>query len=291
MRISESEQNCTTPKSRNSECEQQQNTTTTGENYNSPSRRNSKHIEKRKSVLKDNIEDAETLTESKNGFEAKSDETIGPKKPKSDIKNTESKIDQKESKSSPQKVVTEPKVDPKEAKSDTKIQDQKEPLVTKNEPVKLEVEKSPKIEEIMTNPDQALAKSDSGFSEKVQDDDEVDDAPLVKKEELSLEKAKNLYVKRVQAAAFFNEDFDDLDDLDDDDDDSVINGTFFKMVSCFQCFSQFKNELLYLDLLLLQMESDCEMNIGEETSEVIHLVVVPQIHPRKALTSTFVILK
>ena len=226
MRISESEQNCTTPKSRNSECEQQQNTTTTGENYNSPSRRNSKHIEKRKSVLKDNIEDAETLTESKNGFEAKSDETIGPKKPKSDIKNTESKIDQKESKSSPQKVVTEPKVDPKEAKSDTKIQDQKEPLVTKNEPVKLEVEKSPKIEDIMTNPDQALAKSDSGFSEKVQDDDEVDDAPLVKKEELSLEKAKNLYVKRVQAAAFFNEDFDDIDDLDDDDDDSVINGTF-----------------------------------------------------------------
>ena len=240
MRISESEQNCTTPKSRNSECEQQQNTTTTGENYNSPSRRNSKHIEKRKSVLKDNIEDAETLTESKNGFEAKSDEKIGPNKPKSDIKNTESKIDQKESKNSPEKVVTEPKVDPKEAKSDTKIQDQKEPLVTKNEPVKLEVEKSPKIEEIMTNPDQALAKSDSGFSEKVQDDDEVDDAPLVKKEELSLEKAKNLYVKRVQAAAFFNEDFDDLDDLDDDDDDSVINGTFFKMVSCFQCFSQLK---------------------------------------------------
>ena len=242
MRISESEQNCTTPKSRNSECEQQQNTTTTGENYNSPSRRNSKHIEKRKSVLKDNIEDAETLTESKNGFEAKSDEKVTteskdePKKPKSDIKITESKIDKKESKSSP---VTEPNVDPKEAKSDTKIEHQKEPepQVTKDEPEKLGVkntttEKTTLIDEVMTNPDQALAKSDSGFSEKVQDDDEVDDAPLVKKEELSLEKAKNLYVKRVQAAAFFNEDFDDIDDLEDDDDDSVINGTFFKMVSC-----------------------------------------------------------
>ena len=239
MRISESEQNCTTPKSRNSESEQN-----TGENYNSTSRRNSKNIEKRKSVLKDNIEDAETLilSESKNGFEAKSDEKVTteskdePKKPKSDIKITESKIDKKESKSSP---VTEPNVDPKEAKSDTKIEHQKEPepQVTKNEPDKLGIkntisEKTPIIDEIMTNPDQALAKSDSGFSEKVQDDDEVDDAPLVKKEELSLEKAKNLYVKRVQAAAFFNEDFDDIDDLEDDDDDSVINGTFFKMVSC-----------------------------------------------------------
>ena len=196
MRISESEQNCTTPKSRNSESEQN-----TGENYNSTSRRNSKNIEKRKSVLKDNIEDAETmiLSESKNGFEAKSDEKVtteskvGPKKPKSDIKITESKIDKKESKSTP---VTEPNVDPKEANSDTKIEHQKEPepQVTKNEPEKLgdkntTSEKTTIIDEIMTNPDQALAKSDSGFSEKVQDDDEVDDAPLVKKEELSLEKS------------------------------------------------------------------------------------------------------
>ena len=244
MRISESEQNCTTPKSRNSESEQN-----TGENYNSTSRRNSKNIEKRKSVLKDNIEDAETLilSESKNGFEAKSDEKVTteskvePKNPKSDIRITESKIDKKESKSTP---VTEPNVDPKEAKSDTKIEHQKEPepQVTKNEPENLgdkntTSEKTTIIDEIMTNPDQALAKSDSGFSEKVQDDDEVDDAPLVKKEELSLEKAKNLYVKRVQAAAFFNEDFDDIDDLEDDDDDSVINGTFFKMVSCLNLFS------------------------------------------------------
>ena len=244
MRISESEQNCTTPKSRNSESEQN-----TGENYNSTSRRNSKNIEKRKSVLKDNIEDAETLilSESRNGFEANSVEKVtteskvGPKKPKSDIKITESKIDKKESKSTP---VTEPNVDPKEGKSDTKIEHQKEPepQVTKNEPENLgdkntTSEKTTIIDEIMTNPDQALAKSDSGFSEKVQDDDEVDDAPLVKKEELSLEKAKNLYVKRVQAAAFFNEDFDDIDDLEDDDDDSVINGTFFKMVSCLNLFS------------------------------------------------------
>ena len=231
MRISESEQNCTTPKSRNSESEPPQLQNITGENFNSTSRRNSKNLEKRKSVLKENVETVE-VTKSK---EVKSDTKVPekakelqsePKKPKSDTKVNEPQKDQKGLENP-----TEPKINQKEIKSDTKIAQPKSELLDKKEPKKSEiqnspVEKIPQITEIMTNPDQALAKSDSGFSEKVLVDDEVDDAPLPKKEELSLEKAQTLYDKRVRAAAFFQDDFDDYDDLDDEDDeDSVMNGT------------------------------------------------------------------
>ena len=233
MRISESEQNCTTPKSRNSESEPPQLQNITGENFNSTSRRNSKNLEKRKSVLKENVETVE-VTKSK---EVKSDTKVPekakelqnePKKPKSDTKVNEPQKDQKSQKGL--ENPTEPKVNEKEVKRDTKISQSKSESLDRKESKKSEsqrspTEKVPQITEIMTNPDQALAKSDSGFSEKVLVDDEVDDAPLPKKEELSLEKAQTLYDKRVRAAAFFQDDFDDYDDLDDDDEDSVMNGT------------------------------------------------------------------
>lgn len=239
MRISESEQNCTTPKSRNSESEPPQLQNITGENFNSTSRRNSKNLEKRKSVLKENVETVEVTDNLTKSKEVKSDTKVperakellnDPKKPKSDTKVNEPQKDQKGQKSL--ETPTEPKVNQKEVKRDTKISQSKSELSDKKESKKSEnqsspAEKVPQITEIMTNPDQALAKSDSGFSEKVLVDDEVDDAPLPKKEELSLEKAQTLYDKRVRAAAFFQDDFDNYDDLDDDDEDSVMNGTLF----------------------------------------------------------------
>ena len=178
--------------------------------------------------MKENVETVE-VTKSK---EVKSDTKVPekakelqsePKKPKSDTKVNEPQKDQKSQKGL--ENPTEPKVNQKEIKSDTKIGQSKSESLDKKESKKEESQSSPQITEIMTNPDQALAKSDSGFSEKVLVDDEVDDAPLPKKEELSLEKAQTLYDKRVRAAAFFQDDFDDYDDLDDDDEDSVMNGT------------------------------------------------------------------
>ena len=71
----------------------------------------------------------------------------------------------------------------------------------------------------MTNPEQYLAKSDSGFSEKANiEEDEDEDYEDFVKEELSLEKAKILFDKRVGAAIF-----DDHDDITDDEDiDEII---------------------------------------------------------------------
>ena len=76
----------------------------------------------------------------------------------------------------------------------------------------------------MTNPEQYLAKSDSGFSEKANiEEDEDEDYEDFVKEELTLEKAEILFDKRVAFAAAGAAAFDDHDYITDDEDfDEII---------------------------------------------------------------------
>lgn len=92
---------------------------------------------------------------------------------------------------------------------------------------------------IMTNPEPALVKSDSGFSEKSahiiassnaeddeddyeDDEDEVDQA-VVKRQEISLERAKLIFDKRLASANDYDQDLSD-EDLDSHRGDVNANG-------------------------------------------------------------------
>ena len=87
----------------------------------------------------------------------------------------------------------------------------------------MSVEKAADHENIM-NPEQCLAKSDSGFSKNtnIEEDEDEDNEDLVK-EELTLEKAEILFDKRIAFATAGAAAFDDHDYITDDEDfDEII---------------------------------------------------------------------
>ena len=133
------------------------------------------------------------------------------------------------------------------------------PLANNNTVVVEQHHQNNKIEEISTTEstvDTMLAKSDSGFSEKANteeeegeeyydEDDDDDDFDPDLKTELSLDKAYQLFDKKIGAKfQNFNEDSDEEDDFENEIQSFKNKGDFFdkNIISCF-CFFLFCHQL------------------------------------------------